>query len=399
MRRPVVAIYRDELLRPTETFIRSQGSALTRYEPVYVGSVRVPGLDLAPARVVTLDGGGPAGYGAQVLYKLTGVAPGLARRIAALNPALIHAHYGPDAALVLPIARTLRIPLVVTFHGYDATIADAFARRSFYRHRAYVRRRGRLMAESELFVAVSRFIARRLVEQGFSADRVRTHYIGVDVAGFRADPGVAREPIVLFVGRLVEKKGCELLIRAFRAIGETLPQAELVVIGDGPLRARLEGLASGLGVRARFLGTQPPSIVRHWMNRARVFSVPSVTAASGDAEGLGIVFLEAQAMGLPVVSCASGGVPEAVAEGETGFLVPEHDHSALAAAIVRLFQFPDLWSRFSDAGRARVEQRFDVRAQTRQLELIYDEAWKNGGATAGRADEQAGARMARATSR
>jgi glycosyltransferase involved in cell wall biosynthesis len=107
------------------------------------------------------------------------------------------------------------------------------------------------------------------------------------------------------------------------------------------------------------------------MARASIFCVPSVVASSGDAEGFGIVFIEAQAMGLPVVSTRSGGIPEAVEDGETGLLVMQNDPDRLAQAICRLLQDGNLWQRFSAAGRKRVVRQFNLAQQTRRLEDLF----------------------------
>ena len=175
------------------------------------------------------------------------------------------------------------------------------------------------------------------------------------------------------MGRLVDKKGCTYLIRAMAEIQRSMPDVELVIIGDGPLRAELEAEARGSLRKHRFLGVQPSTVVREWMSRARVFSVPSITADSGDAEGFGIVFAEAQAMGVPVASFASGGIPEAVAHGETGLLSAEKDWRGLARDLALLLRDDDLWNRMSDRARRRVAERFDLRKQTRLLAEIYRE--------------------------
>ncbi len=108
------------------------------------------------------------------------------------------------------------------------------------------------------------------------------------------------------------------------------------------------------------------------MNCARVFSVPSVTSVSGASEGFGIVFAEAQAMGLPVASFATGGIPEVVSHGETGLLAAERDWEGLARHISSLLSNDSLWRRLSAAGQARVRDLFDLRRQTGALEEIYD---------------------------
>jgi glycosyltransferase involved in cell wall biosynthesis len=142
----------------------------------------------------------------------------------------------------------------------------------------------------------------------------------------------------------------------------------LIVIGDGPLRKDCEKLSAALLTRYRFLGSQPADVVQKWMALATVFCVPSMVAPSGDAEGFGIVFIEAQAMGLPVVSTKSGGIPEAVEDGHTGLLVEERDQPGLSEAILMLLQDELLWQRFSVAGRKRVLERFNLARQTERLE-------------------------------
>jgi glycosyltransferase involved in cell wall biosynthesis len=206
------------------------------------------------------------------------------------------------------------------------------------------------------------------------------HHIGVDTSVFRPDPDIIREPIVLFVGRLVEKKGCAHLIRAMARVQEAVPDVRLLIIGEGPLRRELERLAESTLRRYEFLGAQPGGVVRTWMNRAKIFCGPSITAASGDAEGFGLVFAEAQAMALPVVSSFTGGVPEAVAHEETGFLVKEGDETALAHALERLLSDASLWNRFSVAGPERVGRLFNLETQTTRLEALYLQVLQEAGA-------------------
>lgn len=381
--KPAIAIYRDRLLPPSETFVSAQAESLQRFVPYYLGSRMVQGLPLPLERALVVNRGSVMSKIGEASHQLFGWEPSFAWRVRKLNPVLVHAHFGPDGVRALPLARALRVPLLVTFHGYDVTIRDEYARRSFYSHRVYVRRREVLKREARLFVAVSEFVREKLLEQGFPPKKIVVHHIGVDSEAFRPEPGVPREPVVLFVGRLVEKKGCEHLVRAMGRVQAKSPEAELVVIGDGPLRPNLELLAGRTLRRYRFLGTQPPSSVRAWMNRASVFSVPSLTAESGDAEAFGLVFAEAQAMGLPVVSFASGGVPEAVAHGKTGFLAAERDWKALAEHISSLLGDDALRRRFGVAGRKRVCALFDLRKQTEELEGIYEKVLRETVTTTG----------------
>jgi glycosyltransferase involved in cell wall biosynthesis len=242
---------------------------------------------------------------------------------------------------------------------------------TFYAARDYVRRRHVLDGQATLLIAVSNFIRDEMIRQGFSANKIVVHYAGVDTELFCPEPGVERGAIVLFTGRLDEKKGCEYLIRAMAQVQSKSPEIELMVIGDGPLRPKLEQLARQELRKYRFLGFQPPDVVRHWMNRARMFGAPSIRTESGNAEGYPNAFAEAQAMKLPVVTFDSDGVREAVAHGETGFLVPERDTDALADHLHRLCADEVLCARMGEAARKRASARFDLRTQTQKLEQLY----------------------------
>ena len=369
-----VLVYTNALLPYSETFIRDQAEALSRYGVHYVGGHRVDGLPLPDSRVTVVNDGSMAGSAREFWFKVSGRAPALVRELRAERPAVLHAHFGGCAAVALPLAETLDLPFVVTYHGLDATRTKVDRRRKLaLTPQLYVRRVGRLQRRANRFVTITEHVKQALVGQGFPADKIAVLPLGIDTAYFAAAPEVDREPVVLFVGRLVEKKGAEYLIRAMAHVERAVPGARLVVVGDGPLRAPLEAEAGRLLQGAQFLGRQPPAEVRAWMSRARVFCVPSVTATSGDREGFGVVFLEAQAMGTPIVSSCSGGIPEAVADGETGFLLPERDVEGLAARITALLSDDATWGAMSQRGQDRVRSKFDTFRLTRRLEALYDE--------------------------
>lgn len=356
------------------TFIRTQAEALTSFSPYYISPQRLKdGLPLPADRVRVMRSG--EGRWSQVLaipFKLTGWAPLYVRKLRALRPALLHAHFGPSGLRALPLARALKIPMIVTFQGYDATVYDEYARASkHYSHRVYVSRRKVLESGAVLLIAVSDFIRDELIKQGFAPDKVLTHYVGVDTEWFRPDPGIPREPIVLFTGRLDEKKGCRYLIEAMAKVQASLPGNELVIIGDGALRGDLERLAASSVPRHRFLGFQPPEVVKQWMNRACVFGAPSLRAQCGDAEGYPNAFAEAHSMGLPIVSFNADGVREAVSHGQTGFLASERDSDALAHYLQLLLSNREIRDRMSVSARQYVCRDFNLRHQTQKLENIY----------------------------
>jgi colanic acid/amylovoran biosynthesis glycosyltransferase len=370
--RPTVVIFCDHLLYLSETFIRAQAQALRYFSPVYAGSRRVTGLDLPEADIYTINGGDAVGKIREIAFKLFGMAPNLVRRLRALDPVLVHAHFGPDGLRALPLSRQLRLPLIVTFHGSDATAVDPQPNEVPFGHRRYLANKKVLQRGASLFLAVSDFIRGKLLKQGFPAERVVVHYIGVDTKFF-SPLRLAAEPVVLFVGRLSERKGPNYVIRAMASVQQEYPDAELVLIGDGPVRKDLEDQAKTSLRKYRFLGAQRSETIREWLDRAAVFSAPSVRAASGGEEAFGMVFAEAQAMQKPVVAFASGGVVEAVQHGQTGFLAPERDWRKMADYLALLLRDANLRRRFGMAGRERVLRLFDLEKQTSVLEGIYSE--------------------------
>jgi colanic acid/amylovoran biosynthesis glycosyltransferase len=369
---PVALIYRAQLLPPSETFIKSQAAFMKTFRPFFVGRSRVPGIELPGDSLWVANHGGQMGRLQQLRFRILGPGAECRNRMRALQPKIVHGHFGPDACEAIPLASGLNIPLMVTFHGFDATLTDS-AFRETRPGRRYLRRRETLKREASGFIAVSNFIAKKIVGQGFPREKIRVHYIGVDTSQFQPDPTVARGKTVLFVGRLVEVKGCEYLIRAMEPIQKEMPDVELVIVGDGPLRESLQQLAKSLLRRFTFAGAQPAENIRDWMTRASVLCTPSVVATSGAEEGFGMVFIEAQSSGLPVVSFSSGGIPEAVRHGESGYLAPEKDWRVLSEYISKLLGNQDLWASFSRAGRELVKSVFDLKVQTVKLERIYEE--------------------------
>jgi glycosyltransferase involved in cell wall biosynthesis len=365
-------IFRSELLPLSETFIRSQAEGLQGFHPRYAGiQYAKNGLPVPADSIVVMRNESIAERLRRRLFIHTGWEPRLYRELRDSVPALIHAHFAPDGAAVLPLVPVLRVPLIVTLHGYDVTWSeDALAEA---RLRFYPKRKKQLLETAAVFICVSEFIRQSAIKAGYPESKLRVHYIGVDRKRFAPPVGLRECKRVLFVGRLVEKKGCASLINAMQIVQSRCREAELVVIGDGPLRLSLETLASRKGIFCRFLGSQPAGVVRHWLSRARVFSVPSVTARNGDSEGLGMVFAEAQAMGVPVASFLHGGIPEVVLNGETGLLAPEGDYKVLAEHLLRYLEDESFWRECSKRGPEWIEQRFDLYKQTRELEAIYNE--------------------------
>lgn len=204
---------------------------------------------------------------------------------------------------------------------------------------------------------------------------------GVDVDRFSPDPaaraalraryGLGERPVVVCLSRLVPRKGQDMLIRAFGRIRQRVPGAALVIVGGGPYRENLQKLAQRCGVAedVLFTGGVPGEELPAHHALADVFAMPCRTRGAGlDVEGLGIVYLEASASGVPVVAGRSGGAPETVRDGATGRVVDGTDIEAIARAVGDLLADPDAAARMGAAGRDWVVQNWQWRTQGARLQ-------------------------------
>lgn len=277
------------------------------------------------------------------------------------------AEYGSNGCFLRLACKRAQIPLYVHFHGYDATkLARDPNWRRHYRT---------LFKDAAGVIAPSEFLANRLEVLGCSPSKLHVSPCGIDVPLTPRNEG--GPPIFIAVGRLVEKKSPVDTLKAFARVVERVNEASLDVVGDGPLMKECLTAADRLGVaeRVRFHGALPHDKVLKLMRNSFAFVQHSVEAPDGDCEGLPVAILEAMGMGLPVVSTRHSGIPEAVAEGETGFLVAEHDVEGMAEAMMALLKDRSRANAMGRAGRARVEDRFTqdrTAARLREIMRLKD---------------------------
>ncbi|MDP2323828.1 MAG: glycosyltransferase family 4 protein [Gammaproteobacteria bacterium] len=215
--------------------------------------------------------------------------------------------------------------------------------------------------EADGIVTMSETSRRRLIELGLEPARVHAVPYGVDVPDLSPERTEAGRTRCLAVGRMVPKKAPILTLAAFKAAAERSPGLLLDYVGGGELLAGVEQFvrAYRLGDRVTLHGVQGADRVRALMARADIFLQHSVTdPVSGDEEGLPVAILEAMAAGLPVISTRHAGIPEAVIDGQTGFLVDEGDYEAMGDRIVQLAGDPDARRRLGLAGWSRARERF-----------------------------------------
>jgi glycosyltransferase involved in cell wall biosynthesis len=321
----------------------------------------------------------------------------VAAHLAAVDADVVHNHMyraevvGTQAALALAAAGRRRPFVVGTVHSSRVRSDE---------DRDLLRR---LTPRMDHLIAVSRAIVRKLEDEGRVGAPISLIYNGVDLARYStqaACPTLLREyaipdgdPIVGVVARLEPEKGHPTLLEAWPAVLAAVPNAHLLVVGEGSQRDLLEAQAASLGLLGGRAPSPSPAGMRQLAyvsgtsrpNPSVVFTgrrddVPAVTAALDVAvlpsyrEAQGLSILEAMALSRPVVASAVGGIPEMIDDGRTGLLVPPRDPGALAAAIVRLLSDADFAARIGTAGHDLVNERFCVEQMVRAVETIYDDA-------------------------
>lgn len=266
----------------------------------------------------------------------------------------LHTHFGGYAATVAYLSRLMGGPTYsVTLHAFD--IFRETVNRELLR---------RIISHSAFCVTVSHFNARYLCDEiGADAAKIRVLYNGIPLGRFPFSEGQREPGTILSVGRLIEKKGFIHLIRACASLVAQGRSIECDIVGEGPQREELKAEIKHLGLKdtVRLVGAWPQERVALALARSSLFALPCVEAKDGNMDALPTVLLEAMAAGCPCVSTRLSGIPEIILDRHTGVLVPPEDHSALADAMVEVLDQAELRDRFSRAGRARVEEVFDVR--------------------------------------
>ncbi len=288
---------------------------------------------------------------------------------------LVHVHWAVPHGVMGWAARAAGArALVTTFYGSELRWAENRFRPAARFLKTYCRRGTLIAISTATRRALARYTPRLVHVVPYPASLLPgegTAGGGPGAAGGRGAAG--HVPTVLFVGRLVERKGVFNLLRA--AAGSRIPY-RVVLVGFGPEEAALRGLASDLGLagRVELAGRVSEADLSRRYAEADVFVLPATIDARGDTEGLGVVLLEALSHGVPVVATRRGGIPDIVKDGETGLLVEDGDLAGLARAIDTLLSDPELARRLAAAGADHVRREFSVESVARRLAAIYRDA-------------------------
>jgi colanic acid/amylovoran biosynthesis glycosyltransferase len=277
---------------------------------------------------------------------------GLTRFLTKNKVAVVLAESGPIGVAVLPSVRTAKIPFFVYFHGNDAYCYPEMARDSY----------PELFRHAHGIFVVSREMEQQLLKLGASRHKLYYNPSGVDISLFQsADPSKA-PPVFLSVGRFVNKKGPQFTLLAFNRVAEAVPEARLMMIGEGPLWESCKLLVRALKLTesVEFLGKQTHEQVAEIMRGVRGLVQHSIQTSYGEREGTPNVILEAGASGLPVVATRHAGIADAVLDGETGLLVEEGDIEGMAQHMMRLAREPEFAKKLGQAAQERIRAEFSM---------------------------------------
>lgn len=264
---------------------------------------------------------------------------------------LVLAEYGTAGAEVAPICKSLNIPLIVHFHGYDASIYSEIKK--------YERRYRAMFEYSKYIISVSNCMTNRLKEMGCPAEKIAYNPYGPADTFFDLQADISNG-YFLAVGRFVEKKAPMLTILAFARLQKMRPAAKMVMIGNGPLLGACRWLAESLQCEIDFKTDLPHEEVISFFSEAAFFVQHSVVAYDGDREGTPVGILEACAAGLCVLSTRHEGIADVIADGETGFLVDEGDVEGMFNYMQAAFDSRELAAAIGQKARERVRQHFTM---------------------------------------
>jgi glycosyltransferase involved in cell wall biosynthesis len=358
------AVFNTNFLPYSQTFVYEQLVNHIRYE-AEVFCWRTENLDWFPF---------PNVHRANLAYGATRISPSFFKRFREKQFDLVHAHFATGAVYAVPYAERAKLPLVVTFHGYDVPLL--WNTRRFHPHFwPFLLNSKEVLERMTLGLCASNDLKELLLSYGVPEEKLRIHRLGIDLSRFQMKPPRTEGPLrVCVIGRFCEQKGIEYAIRGFAP--HASEDVRLDIIGDGELDAELQALVDRLGIRpfVTFLGVLQPDQVAAHLRNCDVLLAPSVVTRIGERESGLIVVKEAAASGVPAVGSVHGGIPEIIDEGVTGFLVQERDVDALSERLGELLADEALRERMGVAARAKMEREYDVRKQVAELESFYDEA-------------------------
>jgi phosphatidylinositol alpha-1,6-mannosyltransferase len=277
----------------------------------------------------------------------------------------------PLGTIVWLLSKYLKIPYIVFTHAMDITYPQKYPRKKILMQK--------ILNSAEKIITVSRYTkyeiyklldnrSQRKIEIITPAPNITPNQFSI----FNSQFSNKDEKIILSVGRLVARKGYDTVIKSLSLVLNKIPNIKYIIIGNGSYKETLQKLAQKLELQDRieFKENLSDEQVAQYYNACDVFIMPSRETSDRDVEGFGLVYLEANSFGKPVIAGKSGGVEDAVIDGQTGFLVEPEDVNMVAESLIKILSNKDLAEKLGQQGRLRVEREFSWFHKARQLEKI-----------------------------
>ncbi len=373
-----ILVFNQSFFPLSETFVHRQVVGLSRYHEVTMLTYRYENEDKFPIDVKKELLTPYRGLPDKLITKALRVVAGRGYKLSFQNRSrvsgllqtgkidVIHAHFGPSGIEMLPVAKKLGIPMVVSFHGIDAAPA-------MLGDQEYADNIREVIEYAKAVIIVSPHFIDTLNLSRFS-NKVHLIPYGTDEQKFVPAETPERDKIVIqHVGRLVAKKGVPDLIAAFGALCGRYHNLELRIVGDGPEMPICKELVDqlNLGDKISLLGSKSHEVVNEHMKDADIYVLNSRTDDKGDMEGLPNSILEAMSMEKPVISTYHAGIPQAIQDGINGLLVKERDNEALAAALEKLIRDRDLRRRLGLAARKTILANFSANSMETKIQSVF----------------------------
>ncbi len=276
---------------------------------------------------------------------------------------VILAEYGITAADTLHVIKSLNIPLIVHFHGYDASCKDIL--------RHYAEKYKAVFNYAFAIIAVSEHMHRQLIVLGCPKEKLHLNHYGAHPDFSKVQP-VYQKPQFISIGRFVDKKAPYLTILAFQKVLKKHPEAQLVMGGDGSLLNTCENLIKILGLEKsiRLKGILNKEEIITLFETSIAYVQHSIVAKNGDSEGTPVAIIEAQAAGLPVISTYHAGIPDIVVHQETGFLCKELDINMMSSHMIKLLDEPELAYKMGNNAKERIKRNFSLTSHLNKIEQL-----------------------------
>lgn len=272
--------------------------------------------------------------------------------------------YGTHANWLLPFIKKAGLPLVVHFHGYDASAKHIVEKNGRYRE---------LFRHASKVIAVSRKMEMMLLEMGCPREKLAYNANAPQTEFMDVQPSFSKKHFI-GIGRFTDKKAPYYTILAFKEVIGNHPDAKLIMAGDGELLNTCKNLVRhfGLADQVEFPGVISPETYRKLLSESVGFVQHSVTASSGDMEGMPIAVLEASAAGLPVISTNHAGIPDVIVHGRTGLLCEEHDVAGMAENMVRILDDVEYARELGGAGKRHILEYYSMERHIEELQGILE---------------------------